>query len=362
MFFLTLTAMINNLNRIAAALLVSAATFAGSPSLTSPACIPRLAGTPAVTDTPKIQVLTSGTDISIRGLCVVNDDVVWVSGSKGKVGRSIDGGATWQWTTVAGFEKRDFRDIEAFDEHTAVIIAIAEPGNILRTTDGGQTWTTVFTDTTKGMFLDAMAFADNKKGIVVGDPIDGKTYIATTKDGGKTWAKATQPVIPAPAGDGFFAASGTNVVYQKNGDFTAVSGGKESRLLTPAGATIMSGIIQGREMTGANSIVRSGNIAIVVAGDYENNKDTTNNCIYSHDNMKTWQAPVKRPNGYRSCVAQIDQQTYLTCGTAGIDITWDAGKHWQFVAPDSYHVCQRAKKGKAVFLAGGNGRIARLVQ
>ncbi len=338
-------------------MLLSTALALDTPAATYPAASPAV----VAGDSPKVQLLTSGTDVSIRGLSVVNDKIVWVSGSKGKIGRSTDGGATWLWTTVPGFEKRDFRDIEAFDDQTAVIIAIAEPANILRTTDGGKTWTTVFTDTTKGMFLDAMAFADQKKGIVVGDPIDGNTYIATTSDGGRSWTKMLQPVIPAPAGDGFFAASGTNVVYQKNGDFTAVSGGKESRLLTPAGASIMPGIIQGREMTGANSIVRSGNIAIVVAGDYENNKDTTNNCIYSHDNMKTWQAPVKRPRGYRSCVAQIDQQTYVTCGTAGIDITRDAGQHWQFIAPDSYNVCQKAKKGKAVFLAGGNGRIAKLV-
>lgn len=351
--------MINKLNWIATALLISATATAETNGGIEPTRSRPTIHAPA--DTPKIQVLTSGTDVSIRGLCVVSDKVIWVSGHKGKVGRSVDGGATWQWTTVAGFEKRDFRDVEAFDENTAVIVAIAEPANILRTTDGGKSWTTVFTDTTKGMFLDAMAFADNKKGIVVGDPIDGKTYIATTEDGGKTWAKMTKVSIPAPAGDGFFAASGTNVIYQPNGQFTAVSGGKESRLLTPAGAVIMDGIIQGRDMTGANSIATHGNISIIVAGDYENNKDTTGNCLYSHDNRKTWQAPAKRPNGYRSCVAHIDQRTFITCGTAGVDISRDGGQHWQFISPDSYHVCQRAKKGKAVFLAGGNGRIAKLV-
>ena len=46
-------------------------------------------------------------------------------------------GRHWEWLPVKGFEKRDFRDIEAFDKNTAVIMAISEPAQILKTTDGG---------------------------------------------------------------------------------------------------------------------------------------------------------------------------------------------------------------------------------
>src|SRR4029078_3730005 len=69
---------------------------------------------------PQVELLTSGTKISIRGLSVVNDNVVWVSGSDGTVGKTTNGGRTWKWITVKGFEKNDFRDIEAFDAATAV--------------------------------------------------------------------------------------------------------------------------------------------------------------------------------------------------------------------------------------------------
>lgn len=310
-------------------------------------------------DTPKIQVLTSGTATSLRGLSVVSDQVIWVSGSKGKVGRSTDGGATWQWTTVKGFEQRDFRDIEAFDENTAVITAIAEPANILRTTDGGQTWTTVFTDSTKGMFLDAMDFADNKRGIVVGDPLGDTVFLATTEDGGKSWKKLNKVHLKVQAGEAFFAASGTNIHYQRNGSFTLVSGGKASRLLTPRSIQALD-IIQGREMTGANSIAVNGSQAVIVAGDYENNKDTTGNCLVSQDNMQTWKVPQRRPHGYRSCVIYVDGTSLLTCGTSGVDYSFDGGSNWHLVSGESYHVCQKAKKGQAVFLAGGNGRIAKL--
>lgn len=306
-----------------------------------------------------IELLTSGRETSLRGLSVVNDQVIWVSGSKGNVGRSVDGGKSWQWTTVAGFEKRDFRDIEAFDDKTAVIIAIAEPAHILRTTDGGKTWTTVFTDSTRGMFLDAMDFVDNKKGIVVGDPIEGKVFLATTDDGGSTWKKVTAPILPALEGEGFFAASGTNIWYHQKGQFTIVSGGKNSRLFAPGGAQSLD-ITQGREMTGPNSIAINGNQAIIVAGDYDNQKDTTKNCLLSTDGMKTWQAPVSGPHGYRSCVAYITPKQLITCGVPGVDISNDGGNNWKQISTEGYHVCRKAKKGNAVFLAGSNGRIGKL--
>jgi photosystem II stability/assembly factor-like uncharacterized protein len=61
-------------------------------------------------------VLTPLTDVkntSIRGLSVVSDSVAWVSGSNGLIGKTLDGGKTWLWTQPNGYEKLDFRDIEA---------------------------------------------------------------------------------------------------------------------------------------------------------------------------------------------------------------------------------------------------------
>src|SRR6476659_5403840 len=97
-------------------------------------------------DAQELKVLNKEYKTSIRGLSVVNDQVIWVRGSNGTVGRSIDQGKSWQWITVPGMAKREFLDIEAFDANTAVIIAVAEPAIILRTIDAGQTWKTVFSD------------------------------------------------------------------------------------------------------------------------------------------------------------------------------------------------------------------------
>ena len=81
--------------------------------------------TNAQTNNP-IQVLEQGRKTSIRGMSVVTDKIVWVSGSGGSVGKSVDGGKTFNWITVKGYEKRDFRDIEAYNQNTAIIMAVAE--------------------------------------------------------------------------------------------------------------------------------------------------------------------------------------------------------------------------------------------
>ena len=134
-----------------------------------------------------LEILTSGRKSSLRGLSVVSDKVIWVSGSNGTVGKSVDSGKTWKWYNIKGFEDKDFRDIEAFDEKTAVIMSVAEPAYLLKTFNGGESWKVVFTDTTKGMFLDAMEFWNSQSGIVVGDPIDGKIFVTRTFDGGNIW-------------------------------------------------------------------------------------------------------------------------------------------------------------------------------
>src|SRR5215831_8542039 len=76
---------------------------------------------------PQVVMLTSGTKTSLRGLSVVNDNVIWVSGSHGTVGKSLNSGKNWNWMTVKGFEAKEFRDIEAFDANTAIIMAIDSP-------------------------------------------------------------------------------------------------------------------------------------------------------------------------------------------------------------------------------------------
>ncbi|HLK28823.1 MAG TPA: hypothetical protein VKT28_09585 [Puia sp.] len=317
----------------------------------------------------KISILTSGTKTSLRGLSAVSDKIIWASGSNGTVAKSLDGGKTWQWLTVKNFEKRDFRDIEAFDKNTAIIIAIAEPANILKTTDGGKTWKTVFTDSTKVMFLDAMEFWNINSGIALGDPIDGKFFIARTFDGGNNWQKIPFDKLPdADSGEACFASSGTNVRRLDRDEACFISGGLRSRLFI-RDKKIDLPIIQGKQSTGANSVaisddkkLKGGYHIIVVGGDFSNDTSTEKNCAITNDGGKTWISPTVPPHGYRSCVEFISKEKLIACGTSGVDISNDSGMNWDLISKESFHVCRKAKSGKTVFLAGSNGKIAKLIE
>ncbi|HXB90630.1 MAG TPA: hypothetical protein VNU72_00010 [Puia sp.] len=317
--------------------------------------------------TPDVKVLTSGTKTSLRGLSVVSDKVVWVSGSNGTVGKSTDGGTTFTWITVPGYEKRDFRDIEAFDQNTAIIMAIAEPADILKTTDGGKTWQLVYENKTKGMFLDAMEFWNVKSGIVVGDPVDGHFFVARSFDGGDSWHDIPLRLQPlADSGEGCFASSGTNVRNLDRDEACFVSGGPSSRIFIRDTAIVLP-ILQGKTTTGANSVavkdtrtLHGGHHLIVVGGDFAKDTMQEKNCFYSNDGGKTWVRPMTPPHGYRSCVEFIGGHSVLCCGTSGVDLSTDDGLNWQLISTAGFHVCRLAKKGKTVFLAGSNGRVAKL--
>ncbi len=317
----------------------------------------------------KIELLTSGTKTSIRGLSAVSDKIVWASGSNGTIGKTMDGGKTWQWIIVKNFEKNDFRDIEAFDAKTAIVMAIAEPAYILKTSDGGKTWKTVFADSTKGMFLDAMDFWNINSGIAVGDPINGKFFIARTFNAGNDWQKIPFDKLPsADPGEACFASSGTNVRKLDREEACFVSGGLRSRLFI-RDTKIDLPVVQGKETTGANSVaisddkkLKAPKHIVIVGGDFTKDTSTEKNCALSDDGGKKWFSPATPPHGYRSCVEYIHKNELICCGTSGIDISHDGGWNWLLMSTESFHVCRKSKKGNAVFLAGTNGRIAKLIE
>ncbi len=316
---------------------------------------------------PTVAVLTQGTKSSLRGLSVVNNNIVWVSGSKGTVGKSTNAGKDWKWMTVKGFDTTEFRDIEAFDANTAVVMAIGEPAYILKTIDGGQSWKVVYENKTKGMFLDAMEFWNVHAGIVIGDPIDGKFFIARTFDGGNTWKEIPELYKPiADSGEACFAASGTNIRALDNDEAVFVSGGKSSNIFIKD-KKIKLPIVQGKETTGANSVAvwhrfkkNGGDKLVVVGGDFADSAAAPN-CVYSNDRGKTWKISKTPPGSYRSCVEFLGEKYLVTCGLSGVDYSLDGAANWQNISKEGFHAVRIAKYGDAVFFAGGNGKVGKLV-
>lgn len=312
----------------------------------------------------KVELVAAKDSISFRGLSVVNDKIVWVSGTKGTIGKTSDGGETWEWQQVPGFENRDFRDIEAFDARTAIVMAVAEPAIILRTDNGGATWKTVYNNDVPGMFLDAMEFWNSESGIVIGDPIEGKFFVARTFDGGNNWRALASGKLPAAdPGEACFAASGTNVRALRSDEACFVTGGSKTRLFWK-NKPVDIPVIHGKETQGINSVAvwyRKRKLLHIVAagGDFADPASTSLNCAFSNDGGLTWTNPSVPPTGYRSCVEFLSATKLITCGLNGVDISQDGAVTWRNISTEGFHVCRKAKNGKAVYLAGG-GKVGKL--
>lgn len=309
-----------------------------------------------------IEVLQQDNPASIRGLSVVDDKVAWVSGSKGTIAITKDGGKTWDWQQVKGFEKSDFRDIEAFSSREAIIMSSGTPALILKTTDGGQNWKVKYKNTDTACFFDAMDFSERLNGYVLGDPIDGKFVLMETKDGGETW----YPFRKCPNAlrdEASFAASGTCIRVDKN-KMNIVTGGSRSRLLEYLpGNNIWDysplPIVSGKPSQGAFSFAWSANglSRVFVGGDYANDKkpDSVASYITAHSNLI--KSSSQGPAGFQSCVEYISGESFLSTGTSGSNLTSDGGKTWTKIDDASYNVCRKAKHGKLVLLAGNGGKI-----
>ena len=56
----------------------------------------------------------------------------------------------------------------------------------------------------------------------------------------------------------------------------------------------------------------------------------------------------------------ISKTELITCGLNGVDYSDNGGKDWKNISKEGFHVCRIARTGSAIFLAGNNGKIARL--
>jgi photosystem II stability/assembly factor-like uncharacterized protein len=303
-----------------------------------------------------ITQLNQPSSASIRGLSVLDDKVAWLSGSKANFAITTDGGKNWAWHQVKGYEKLDFRDIEAFSAKEAIIMSSGTPAVILKTIDGGETWQEKYHKDDQIYFLDAMAFAGNSHGFVMGDPINGKFLLLETKDAGETWAA----VADAPAAlkdEAAFAASGT--CMRADGVLTIVTGGSNSRMLISPlsgfkwAATALL-LTNGGPSRGAFSFAKGKSQTVIVGGNYA--KDTVADSVAYLLPLKKSafkkNFPVVGPAGYQSCVEYLSAETYLSTGTPGSNITTDGGKTWRKIDSKSYNVCRKAKNGTLVLLAG----------
>ena len=104
------------------------------------------------------ELQNSGVATSLRGLCAVSETCCWASGAEGTVIRTTNGGKSWRTVGPPDAEAADFRDLQAWNELTAVIMSAGDVDRLYRTEDGGISWTLVYEHPEPGAFFDGMSF------------------------------------------------------------------------------------------------------------------------------------------------------------------------------------------------------------
>jgi len=304
-----------------------------------------------------------------RGLCVVSSRVAWVSGTKGKVARTIDSGKTWSVATVPGAEKLDFRDVEAFGETTAYLLS-AGPGDasrVYKTTDGGKSWAMQFNSADPAAFFDAIAFWDDKNGVAVSDPVKGQFQLIVTDDGGTNWKRlSAKNLPPALPNEGAFAASGTCLITHGMDDIWFCTGGaKTARVFHSKDRgqnwTVSEApVVAGKDSAGTFSIAfRDRNHGMIVGGDYRKPNDSGATAATTADGGKTWTL-IDSPFSFRSGVAWAKDR-WVAVGTSGSNLSLDNGATWKPLDHENYNSVGFGPTGEG-WAVGPRGRIAKFVR
>ena len=310
----------------------------------------------------------TGTDAQFRGLSAVSRHVAWVSGQRGTVLRTVDGGRGWQQVGPPDTADLDFRDIEAFDARTAVALSIGEgeSSRIYRTTDGGRTWAETFRNTEPAAFYNCLAFWDSRNGLAVGDPVAGEFRVLATSDGGRTWTRVTG-LPPALPGEYQFSASGQCVTVAGRKDAWLATGGStvarvlhspdRGRTWTASETPLVSS-----ESAGVFAVAfRDSRTGIAIGGDYANPTSGTDALALTRDGGRTWRLPVTAPAGYRSAVAYHPflPTALIAVGPTGSDVSLDGGRHWRQFHDGSFDSVDCARDG-ACWASGARGAVGTL--
>ncbi|WP_051080161.1 oxidoreductase [Demetria terragena] len=317
---------------------------------------------------------STGTDEQFRGLSALGDRTAWISGEKGGVMRTSDGGRTWKDVSpkTARTDELALRDIQAWDSRTAVALSIGpgEDSRIFRTDNGGKTWRETFRNTDESAFFNCIAFNRNGTGLAVSDPVDGKFRILRSTNKGKSWKVLPTKGMPAAIDPEFnFAASGTCLVSaaQQSGrtkdNFWMVSGGVSPRVFhtKDAGNTWAAHTtqIRGGEAAGIYSAAfKNSREGVIVGGDYTAAEDGSDAAATSRDGGSTWTLSRKPVGGYRSGVAYDPRngRTLLAVGPTGSDVSRDGGQTWRTFDTTAYDGVQCTKRG-ACWASGPNGAV-----
>ncbi len=245
--------------------------------------------------------------VDYLGIYFVNKDTGWACGDLGTIIKTTDGGESWQTlqtnTTTPILKVRNYNG--------QLIIASGYDGLILRSTDGGQNWAQVASGVTGDLW--GLEMINNTLGWACGN----YNSLIKTTNGGISWEVKT---IPGYNSDLWW-------IEFLNEDYGFISGNPGQVIKTTDGGESWQ-IMQTSVFTPLYSLDLIDSLHIAAAG-YGGNH------VYSSDAGESWEATplYGLPNEDLNCVKYINIDTgYVLTFWTGMWKTTDRGESWQGVA------------------------------
>ena len=205
----------------------------------------------------------SGTELALNDVAFVDINHAWVSGDKGLILFSPDGGLTWGRRNT-GVEAR-LLSVSFIGVDDGVVVG--ENGTILVTTDGGMTWQRSVSPTS--LRLNAVAFAEDGTAWAVGD----EGTMLRSRDGGVIWTQLgfqlpLTSALRAVSFDGAFGAAvgaeGAVLTTTDNGD----SWGRQEILDSDDGSATSQKVTTTRPLNGLTvKVSESGDVSAWATSD-----------------------------------------------------------------------------------------------
>jgi photosystem II stability/assembly factor-like uncharacterized protein len=270
----------------------------------------------------------SGTMNWLRAVYFLDENAGWAAGGKGNVLKTTDGGRTWE--TLPRPTEDVVRDVYFADKETGWLVC---EGNIfspttevrsylLKTTDGGATWSRVLvTGADVEVLLVRIVFIDHAHGWAFGEL--GALYY--TQDGGATWARQRVPTQRLLLGASFLDAA--------------------QGWLVGAGSTILQTDDGGSRWLGAQTpLVEPTRINAVSFTDARRGwaVGAGGTVLSTADGGRTWRRQQSDTDFDLSDVKFLDAREGWAVGSRGTIIhTADGGASWSGVASGTNHPLER---------------------
>jgi hypothetical protein len=137
---------------------------------------------------------TSPVTTDYNSCWAVNTNIAWMCGPSGVVVRTTNGGSSWT-RQDAGLAGNDFYSVWALNDQNCWVGA--GDGGLWHTTNGGTNWTFVAL-TPASVFINVVHFFDANYGFIQGDPVSSQWRYYITTNGGANWT--LPPNTPASVG------------------------------------------------------------------------------------------------------------------------------------------------------------------